>query len=73
MQRGKGIKSGQIFVTKNGKGISRRQVWREMKAVSAQAGVESSKVFPHNLRHMFATVFYKMCHDIVKLADVTGA
>ncbi len=70
--KGKGIKSGQIFVTKNGKGISRRQVWREMKAVSAQAGVESSKVFPHNLRHMFATVFYKMCHDIVKLADVLG-
>ena len=67
-----GLKSGKIFVTRNGKGVSRRQVWRGMKAVGAQAGVESTKVFPHNLRHMFATVYYKVCRDIVKLADVLG-
>ena len=66
------ITSGEIFLTKTGKGISRRQIWREMKKLSEKAGVESSKVFPHNLRHLFATVFYKACRDIVKLADVLG-
>lgn len=64
--------SGEIFVTKNGKGLSRRQIWREMKELCGEAGVESSKVFPHNLRHLFATTFYKICRDIVKLADVLG-
>ncbi len=67
-----GIDAGEIFVTKNGKGLSRRQVWREMKELCREAGVESSKVFPHNLRHLFATTFYKICRDIVKLADVLG-
>ena len=43
-----------------------------MKALGAKAGVEPSKVFPHNLRHLFATVFYRACRDIVKLADVLG-
>lgn len=66
------ITSGEIFLTKGGKGISRRQVWREMKELCEKAGVESSKVFPHNLRHLFATSFYKICKDIVKLADVLG-
>ena len=67
-----GIDAGEIFVTKNGKGLSRRQIWREMKELCRAAGVESSKVFPHNLRHLFATTFYKICGDIVKLADVLG-
>lgn len=66
------VTSGEIFLTKGGKGISRRQVWREMKELCKKAGVESSKVFPHNLRHLFATSFYKICKDIVKLADVLG-
>lgn len=66
------ITSGEIFLTRGGKGISRRQVWREMKELCKKAGVESSKVFPHNLRHLFATSFYKICKDIVKLADVLG-
>ncbi len=66
------IDSGEIFVTKGGKGLSRRQIWREMKALCERADVESSKVFPHNLRHLFATSFYKVCKDIVKLADVLG-
>lgn len=64
--------SGAIFLTGNGKPVSRKQVWREMKALCAKAGVTPSKVFPHNLRHLFAAVFYKACRDIVKLADVLG-
>ena len=66
------IASGEIFLTRSGKSLSRRQIWAEMKAVCALAGVEPSKVFPHNLRHLFATTFYRACHDIVKLADVLG-
>ena len=64
--------SGEIFLTRSGKPVSRRQIWREMKTLCAKAGVESSKVFPHNLRHLFATLFYKVCRDIAKLADVLG-
>ena len=64
--------SGEIFLTRSGKPISRRQIWREMKALCQKAGVESSKVFPHNLRHLFATAFYRACRDIVKLADILG-
>ncbi len=64
--------SGEIFLTKSGKGLSRRQIWREMKELCKEAGVESSKVFPHNLRHLFATSFYKICKDIIKLSDVLG-
>ena len=64
--------SGEIFLTRSGKPISRRQIWREMKTLCKKAGVESSKVFPHNLRHLFATAFYRACRDIVKLADILG-
>ena len=64
--------SGEIFLTRNGAPLSRRQIWREMKELCRRAGVEPSRVFPHNLRHLFATVFYKACRDIVKLADVLG-
>ena len=64
--------SGEIFLTRNGTPLSRKQIWREMKQLCARAGVEASKVFPHNLRHLFATTFYKVCRDIVKLADVLG-
>lgn len=67
-----GIASGAIFRTKSGKDISRCQIWREMKALAKKAGVVPSKVFPHNLRHLFATVFYRVCGDIVKLADILG-
>ncbi len=66
------IASGEIFLTRSGKSLSRRQIWAEMKAVCGIAGVEPGKVFPHNLRHLFATTFYRACHDIVKLADVLG-
>ncbi len=66
------IASGEIFLTRSGKGLSRRQIWAEMKALCAKAGVERSKVFPHNLRHLFARSFYRACRDVVKLADVLG-
>ena len=64
--------SGEIFLTRTGKGISRRQIWAEMKAICKKAGVVPSKVFPHNLRHLFARTFYKVCRDVVQLADVLG-
>lgn len=66
------IASGEVFLTRSGKGMSRRQIWAEMKAVCKQAGVTPSKVFPHNLRHLFARVFYKACRDVSKLADILG-
>ena len=64
--------SGEIFLTRNGAPLSRRQIWAEMKGVCKYVGVEPSKVFPHNLRHLFATAFYRASRDIVKLADVLG-
>ena len=64
--------SGEIFLTGNGRSLSRRQIWAEMKALCRRAGIAPTKVFPHNLRHLFATVFYKACKDIIKLADVLG-
>ena len=70
--KAQGVTSGAIFRTATGKPLSRRQIWGEMKAICKAAGVEPSKVFPHNLRHLFAVVFYKACRDIVKLADVLG-
>lgn len=66
------IASGEIFLTRGGKGLSRRQIWAEMKALCGRAGVAATKVFPHNLRHLFARTFYRACHDVAKLADVLG-
>lgn len=66
------IASGAIFRTKDGTPLTRFQIWRAMKALCRAAGVEPSKVFPHNLRHLFATAFYRATRDIVKLADVLG-
>ena len=67
-----GIVSGQIFVTKNSKPMSRTNIWREMKNLCETAGVNPKKVFPHNLRHLFARVFYGIEKDIAKLADILG-
>lgn len=64
--------SGEIFLTGNGKPLTRRQIWAEMKRLCKRARVAPSKVFPHNLRHLFATAFYRVSRDIVKLADVLG-
>ena len=66
------IASGEIFLTRGGKPLSRKQIWAEMKAICEKAGVADSKVFPHNLRHLFARTFYRVCRDVAKLADVLG-
>ncbi len=67
-----GITSGCIFVTRTGKPMSRTNIWREMKKLCEQAGVNPTKVFPHNLRHLFARTFYHVEKDIAKLADILG-
>ena len=66
------INSGIIFVTKSGKPLDRSNIWREMKSLCEQAGVSPGKVFPHNLRHLFARTFYGIEKDIAKLADILG-
>ena len=66
------IRSGSVFVTRTGKTISRTNIWREMKRLCADSGVNPKKVFPHNLRHLFARVFYSIEKDIAKLADILG-
>lgn len=70
--RARGVRSGEVFRTGSGKALGRGQVWGEMKCLCEAAGVEESRVFPHNLRHLFATTFYAACKDIARLADVLG-
>ncbi len=67
-----GIKAGCVFVSKGGKPLNRSNIWREMKALCERAKVAREKVFPHNLRHLFARTFYAMERDIVRLADLLG-
>ena len=67
-----GITSGVVFRTRNGNALDRSNIWREMKKLSLKAGVDPGKVFPHNLRKLFARLFYKAEKDIVKLADLLG-
>ena len=69
---GQKIRSGMIFVDRNGKSLSRGSIWAQMKALCARARVNPSKVFPHNLRKLFARTFYSMEKDIAKLADILG-
>ncbi len=66
------LKSGSVFVTKSGKPLDRSNIWRDMKALCERARVASDKVFPHNLRHLFARTFYAIDRDIVRLADLLG-
>ena len=66
------IKTGSVFVTRCGKPVCRTNIWRDMKSLCAAAGVNPNKVFPHNLRHLFARVFYGIEKDIAKLADILG-
>ena len=66
------IRTGAIFITRNGTPLNRKQIWARMKALCEAAQVESTKVFPHNLRHLFARTHYARYHDIVCLADVLG-
>lgn len=64
--------TGPVFVTKTGRSLDRSNIWREMKALCKSAGVESGKVFPHNLRHLFARTFYALEKDLFRLADLLG-
>lgn len=67
-----GIQSGAVFVTRNGNPLNRSNIWTQMKSLCRDAGVKSSKVFPHNLRKLFARTFYGIEKDIAKLADILG-
>lgn len=66
------IRSGPVFRTKQGNPIDRSNIWKEMKKICRKAGIKEKKVFPHNLRHLFACSFYQMEKDIAKLADLLG-
>ena len=66
------IRSGVIFITRNGKPLNRSYIWAQMKALCVEAGVNPTKVFPHNLRKLFARTFYGIEKDIAKLADILG-
>lgn len=66
------ITSGCVFVTKHGNPLDRSNVWVKMKKLCDEAGVDRDKVFPHNLRHLFAYTFYKLEKDLVRLADILG-
>ncbi len=66
------IQCGPIFITKQGNPLDRSNIWKEMKKICRLAGVNEKKVFPHNLRHLFAYSFYQMEKDIAKLADLLG-
>ena len=66
------IRRGVIFRTRSGRPLDRSNIWAEMKSLCAEAKVEAAKVFPHNLRRLFARCFYKLDRDIAKLADVLG-
>ena len=66
------IKSGSVFVSKNGKPLDRSNIWSDMKKLCESAGVAKGKVFPHNLRHLFARTYYSIQKDVVRLADILG-
>lgn len=70
--KGKKITSGPVFVTRTGKPLDRSTIWKMMKALCESASVDREKVFPHNLRHLFARTYYSIQKDIVRLADILG-
>lgn len=70
--KAEGIERGEVFRTRTGRALSRRQLWYELKRLCRAAGVVPSRVFPHNFRHLFAQTFYRATRDIAKLADVLG-
>lgn len=70
--RKQGKTSGPVFTTRSGKPLDRSNIWRDMKKLCATAGVDPKKVFPHNLRHLFARTFYSLDHDLSRLADILG-
>ena len=66
------IESGAVFVSRTGKPLDRSNIWSDMKKLCESAGVSKDKVFPHNLRHLFARTYYSLQKDIVRLADILG-
>lgn len=66
------ITNGPVFITRNGKPLDRSNIWRLMKKLCDEADVSKQKVFPHNLRHLFARTYYSIEKDIVRLADILG-
>lgn len=66
------ILSGSVFITRTGKPLSRGNIWSAMKQLGKEANVEPQKIFPHNLRHLFALTYYRLEKDIVRLADILG-
>lgn len=70
--KGNNIKSGSVFVSKNGKPLDRSHIWKMLKALCESVGVSKDKVFPHNFRHLFARTYYSLQKDIVRLADILG-
>ena len=66
------IDSGSVFITKHGNPLDRSNIWTMMKSLCEEAGVDKAKVFPHNLRHLFAYTFYSLEKDLVRLADILG-
>ena len=66
------ITAGAVFVSRTGKPLNRSNIWRDMKALCESAGVEPAKVFPHNLRHLFARTYYALEKDLSRLADILG-
>lgn len=69
---GRQVASGPVFITRGGRPLDRSNIWRDMKNLCAGADVAESKVFPHNLRHLFARAYYSLEKDIVRLADILG-
>lgn len=67
-----GVRTGKIFVTRSGRSLDRSNIWKEMKRLAGSAAVAGKKVFPHNLRHLFARTFYRQQKDIARLADLLG-
>lgn len=70
--KSRNIKSGAVFVSKNGRPLDRSNIWKMLKDLCKFAGVNKDKVFPHNFRHLFARTFYSLQKDIVRLADILG-
>ena len=70
--RSRSISTGSVFITRNGRPLDRHTIWKEMKNLCKRAGVSRDKVFPHNLRHLFARTYYSAQKDIVRFADVLG-
>ena len=66
------IRTGSIFITRNGKMMDRSNISKRMKQLGREAGVDTAKVFPHNFRHLFARVFYSIEKDVVRLMDLLG-